>query len=42
MIKIEKLHKNLIESYKNNEALKENNNFTNSIDIKPDTTKNIS
>ena len=38
VIKIEKLHKNLIESYKNNEASKENNNFTNSTDIKPDVT----
>ena len=38
VIKIQKLNKNLLENYKNNEASKENNNFTNSTDIKPDTT----
>ena len=38
IIKIEKLNKKLIENHKNNEASKENNNYTNSIDIKPDLT----
>ena len=38
VIKIEKVHKNIIENNKNNEASKENNNYTNSIDTKPDIT----